>query len=129
MSKKRAGRRGFVMISTVAERYDVHPQTLRMYEREGLLMPPRSEGNTRLFDDPTLRRLEMILALTRDMGVNLAGVEVVLRMREQMEELQLEVDRLSEDVREAVRDRQTTVKRRHALVRIQSGPLSDPRKS
>jgi MerR family transcriptional regulator/heat shock protein HspR len=117
------------MISTVAERYDVHPQTLRMYEREGLLTPPRSDGNTRLFDDPTLRRLEMILALTRDMGVNLAGVEVVLRMREQMEELQLEVDRLTENMREAARDRQTTVKHRHALVRIESGPLSDPRKS
>jgi len=129
MSKKRAARRGFVMISTVAKRYGVHPQTLRMYEREGLLTPPRSDGNTRLFDDETLRRLETILALTRDMGVNLAGVEVVLRMREQMEELQLEVDRLMEYVREEARDRQSSVKRRHALVRLESGPLSDPRKS
>jgi MerR family transcriptional regulator/heat shock protein HspR len=117
------------MISTVAERYNVHPQTLRMYEREGLLKPPRSAGNTRLYDEATLSRLETILTLTRDMGVNLAGVEVVLNMREQMDELQLEIDRLMEYVRQEMTDRRTGVKRRHALVRIESGPLSDPRKS
>lgn len=129
MSKKRRDDKSFVMISTVAERYDVHPQTLRMYEREGLLTPPRSEGNTRLYDRETIKRLEAILALTRDMGVNLAGVEVVLRMREQMDDLQLEVDRLMEFVRETSRERRSGVKRRHALVRIESGPLTDPRKS
>lgn len=118
-----------VMISTVAERYDVHPQTLRMYEREGLLKPPRSKGNTRLYDEATLERLEAILALTRDMGVNLAGVEVVLNMREQMDELERDVDRLMEYVRREASDRLAGVERRHALVKIESGPLSDPRKS
>lgn len=129
MPKKSARADGFVMISAVAERYNVHPQTLRMYEREGLLKPPRSSGNTRLYDETTLSRLEAILTLTRDMGVNLAGVEVVLNMRDQMEELQVEVDRLMEYIRQEFRDRRAGVKRRHALVRIRSGPLSDPRKS
>ena len=128
MARKSTSKR-FVMISTVAERYNVHPQTLRMYEREGLLKPPRSSGNTRLYDERTLSRLEAILTLTRDMGVNLAGVEVVLNMRDQMDGLQLEIDRLMAYIRQELRDRQGGIKRRHALVRIQSGPLSDPRKS
>ena len=129
MAKKSTQSKRFVMISTVAERYSVHPQTLRMYEREGLLKPPRSSGNTRLYDEMTLSRLEAILALTRDMGVNLAGVEVVLNMRDQMDELQLEIDRLMEYIRQELRDRRGGIRRRHALVRIESGPLSDPRKS
>ena len=129
MARKSTGEKRFVMISTVAERYNVHPQTLRMYEREGLLKPPRSAGNTRLYDAETLSRLEAILTLTRDMGVNLAGVEVVLNMRDQMEGLQLEIDRLMAYIRQELGDRRSGVKRRHALVRIQSGPLSDPRKS
>ena len=72
------------MISSVAEQYEIHPQTLRLYEREGLLKPSRSEGNTRLYTDPDLARLELILSLTRDLGVNLAGVEIILNMREKM---------------------------------------------
>lgn len=80
--------RGAYMISAVAEQFGVHPQTLRLYEREGLLKPSRTEGNTRLYTDEDLKRLEMILALTRDMGVNLAGVEVVLDLRRRMEEMQ-----------------------------------------
>ncbi len=79
------------MISFVAETYQIHPQTLRLYERLGLLKPSRSQGNTRLYSDADLERLEFILALTRDMGVNLAGVEVSLNMREKMEALQREV--------------------------------------
>jgi MerR family transcriptional regulator/heat shock protein HspR len=122
MAKKQTKK--YVMISTVAERYEVHPQTLRMYEREGLLSPPRSEGNTRLYDDDTLRRLETILTLTREMGVNLAGVEVVLNMREQMDQLQLEIDRLMESVRRDAGDLRAGVERRHALVKIRSGALS-----
>ena len=129
MTPKTRSKAKFVMISTVAERYDVHPQTLRMYEREGLINPPRSDGNTRLYDDETLRRLEAILALTRDMGVNLAGVEVVLNMREQLDRMQLEVDRLMEYVRRDASDQRAGVERRHALVRIESGALTDPRKS
>ncbi|HMH42844.1 MAG TPA: helix-turn-helix transcriptional regulator, partial [Pyrinomonadaceae bacterium] len=72
-------------ISAVAEEFDVHPQTLRLYEREGLLKPSRSEGNTRLYTDTDLERLELILSLTRDLGVNLAGVEIILNMREKMD--------------------------------------------
>ena len=73
------------MISAVAEQYEIHPQTLRLYEREGLLAPSRSEGNTRLYTEDDLERLEVILHLTRDLGVNLAGVEIILNMREKME--------------------------------------------
>jgi len=76
------------MISAVAELYEVHPQTLRLYEREGLLKPSRSDGNTRLYTDEDLERLEVILKLTRDLGVNLAGVEIILNMREKMEAMQ-----------------------------------------
>ena len=79
------------MISAVAEQYDIHPQTLRLYEREGLLKPSRSEGNTRLYTDGDLERLEVILHLTRDLGVNLAGVEIILNMREKMGEMQSQI--------------------------------------
>ena len=73
------------MISAVAEQYEIHPQTLRLYEREGLLKPSRSEGNTRLYTEGDIERLEVILHLTRDLGVNLAGVEIILNMREKMD--------------------------------------------
>ena len=80
------------MISVVAEQYEIHPQTLRLYEREGLLKPSRSEGNTRLYTTDDLERLEVILHLTRDLGVNLAGVEIILNMREKMEEMQRQIE-------------------------------------
>jgi MerR family transcriptional regulator/heat shock protein HspR len=80
-------------ISAVAEEFDVHPQTLRLYEREGLLKPSRSDGNTRLYTDTDLERLELILSLTRDLGVNLAGVEIILNMREKMDAMQREFER------------------------------------
>src|SRR5690242_11161624 len=80
-------------ISAVAELYEIHPQTLRLYEREGLLKPSRSEGNTRLYTDADLERLEVILSLTRDLGVNLAGVEIILNMREKMDAMQREFER------------------------------------
>jgi len=80
------------MISAVAEQYQIHPQTLRLYEREGLLKPSRSDGNTRLYTDDDLERLEVILKLTRDLGVNLAGVEIILNMREKMAEMQHQIE-------------------------------------
>src|SRR6266513_4088839 len=83
-------------ISAVAEQFELHPQTLRMYEREGLLKPSRSEGNTRLYTDEDLERLELVLALTRDLGVNLAGVEIILNMREKMDAMQHEFERFFE---------------------------------
>ncbi len=86
MTTKRKNK-GAYMISAVAEMYDIHPQTLRLYEREGLLTPSRSEGNTRLYTDEDLERLEFILNLARDLGVNIAGIAIVLQMRERMEEM------------------------------------------
>ena len=80
------------MISAVADQYQIHPQTLRLYEREGLLAPSRSEGNTRLYTDEDMERLEVILKLTRDLGVNLAGVEIILNMREKMAEMQRQIE-------------------------------------
>lgn len=79
------------MISAVAEQYGVHPQTLRLYEREGLLKPSRSEGNTRLYTAEDVERLEVILHLTRDLGVNLAGVDIILNMREKMGQMQSQI--------------------------------------
>ena len=86
MATKRKSK-GAYMISAVAEMYEIHPQTLRLYEREGLLKPSRSEGNTRLYTDEDLERLEFILNLARDLGVNIAGIAIVLQMRERMEEM------------------------------------------
>ena len=91
MSIKQSDKASF-MISVVADRYGIHPQTLRLYEREGLLKPSRTEGNTRLYSQQDLERLETILSLTRDLGVNLAGVEIILNMREKMDRMQREVD-------------------------------------
>src|SRR2546426_6584397 len=87
MERRKKGKAAH-MISSVAETYDIHPQTLRLYEREGLLKPSRSEGNTRLYTQEDLERLELILNLTRDLGVNLAGVEVVLNMRQRLAKMQ-----------------------------------------
>ena len=86
------GKKAAYMISAVAEQYQLHPQTLRLYEREGLLLPSRSDGNTRLYTDSDLERLEVILKLTRDLGVNLAGVEIILNMREKMEAMQRQIE-------------------------------------
>ncbi|MCC7497659.1 MAG: helix-turn-helix transcriptional regulator [Bryobacterales bacterium] len=80
------------MISAVAEQYQIHPQTLRLYEREGLLKPSRSDGNTRLYTVEDLERLEIILELTRELGVNLAGVEIILNMREKMAAMQKQIE-------------------------------------
>src|SRR5499426_3876377 len=90
LRNKKKGKAAY-MISAVAESYGIHPQTLRLYEREGLLKPSRSEGNTRLYTQEDLERLEVILSLTRDLGVNLAGVEVILNMRHRLEEMQREI--------------------------------------
>jgi MerR family transcriptional regulator/heat shock protein HspR len=101
------------MISVVAETYSVHPQTLRMYERLGLLQPSRSDGNTRLYTEGDLKRLEVILNLTRDLGVNLAGVEVILSMRERMERMQSEMEEILQYVQENM-----PMPRRNALIRV-----------
>jgi len=91
---------GVFRIGAIAERYGIHPQTLRMYEREGLLRPARTEGNTRLYDADTIERLEIILTLTRNLGVNLAGVEVILHMKQRMEKMHGEVQKMLEMLRD-----------------------------
>lgn len=98
---KRTGTAGkaYYMISAVAQKYHVHPQTLRLYEREGLLKPSRTEGNTRLYSAEDLERLETILTLTRELGVNLAGVEIILNMREKIERMQREVNEFMDYVK------------------------------
>ncbi len=92
--------KGHYMISAVASKYNIHPQTLRLYEREGLLKPSRTDGNTRLYSDEDLKELETILALTRDLGVNLAGVEIILNMRRKMETMQREVNEFMQYVKQ-----------------------------
>jgi len=89
MAKRKS--KGAYMISSVAEMYEIHPQTLRLYEREGLLKPSRTEGNTRLYTDEDLERLEFILTLARDLGVNISGIAIILQMRERMEQMQTEM--------------------------------------
>src|SRR6201992_3827863 len=93
------------MISAVAEQYEIHPQTLRLYEREGLLKPSRSDGNTRLYTDDDLDRLEVILHLTRDLGVNLAGVEIILNMRQKRETMQRQIEQFVETLNHELTNR------------------------
>jgi MerR family transcriptional regulator/heat shock protein HspR len=95
------------MISSVAEMYEIHPQTLRLYEREGLLRPSRSDGNTRLYTDEDLERLEFILNLARDLGVNIAGIAIVLQMRERMEEMNRQMQGFVDYVRTEMLTRMT----------------------
>ena len=91
--------KGAYMISAVAEMYDIHPQTLRLYEREGLLKPSRTEGNTRLYTDEDLERLEFILILARELGVNISGIAIILQMRERMEEMNRQMQSFVDYVR------------------------------
>ena len=98
------------MISAVAERYEIHPQTLRLYEREGLLTPSRSDGNTRLYTDEDLERLEVILKLTRELGVNLAGVEIILNMREKMEAMQQQIEEFITTLNQELRNRAAAIR-------------------
>ncbi len=119
MASKRKGKAAY-MISAVAETYGIHPQTLRLYEREGLLKPSRSDGNTRLYTADDLEQLELILSLTRDLGVNLAGVEVVLNMRRRMEEMQVEMTEFIKYVEQQIANRSPELNQKiqHALVRV-----------
>ncbi len=119
----RQRKRKTVMISYVAKRYEIHPQTLRTYEREGLLKPIRSDGNTRLYDEASLRRLETILTLTRDMGINLAGVEVILNLQDQLASVEAEKTQLIQILEKRDLDRRAGITRRHALVKVDRGPL------
>jgi MerR family transcriptional regulator/heat shock protein HspR len=110
------------MISWVAEKYNVHPQTLRLWEREGLIRPSRSQGNTRLYDDHACQQLEAILTLTRDLGVNLAGVEIILNLKQQLAKLQNENDVLKKLVKQALRSKDQ-IPRYHALVKVETSSI------
>ncbi len=116
---KKKAKAGY-MISAVAELYRLHPQTLRLYERVGLLKPSRSQGNTRLYTDADLERLEVILNLTRELGVNLAGIEIILNMRDKMSEMQSQMESFIQFVRNEVARNLTSGddrRVRHAIVR------------
>lgn len=107
------------MISVVSEMLGIHPQTLRLYEREGFIKPKRSTGNTRLYSEEDVEKLEMILRLTRELGVNLAGVEVILSMREKMEQMQQEMEEMILQLREELaREIQRREEMRNALVPV-----------
>ena len=126
-SKAKAG----YMISAIAEKYQIHPQTLRMYEREGLLLPSRSEGNTRLYTNEDLDRLEVILELTRQLGVNLAGVEIILNMREKMAAMQVQIEQFVSQLNVELRKNlaHTAPESSHALMRVaRSDERADPPK-
>jgi MerR family transcriptional regulator/heat shock protein HspR len=115
------------MISVVAKSYGIHPQTLRLYEREGLLKPSRTDGNTRLYSEDDLRQLEVILNLTRDLGVNLAGVEIILNMRRKMEQMQSEINEFVGHVRQELqktsKDDGDTDASEQALVKVTPAPM------
>src|SRR5271155_5067107 len=118
MTKRKS--KGAYMISAVAEMYEIHPQTLRLYERGGLLKPSRTEGNTRLYTDEDLERLEVILKLTRDLGVNLAGVEIILNMRQKMEAMQAQIEQFVSSLNDEIsqRSRQSIPEPAYSLIPV-----------
>ncbi|MBM3815211.1 MAG: MerR family transcriptional regulator [Acidimicrobiia bacterium] len=126
MARKRS--KASFMISSVAEQFNIHPQTLRLYEREGLLAPSRSEGNTRLYTEEDLERLEIILKLTRDMGVNLAGVEIILNMRAKMEAMQQQMEEFVLTLNKELADRIKPPERasQNALIPVIRMPSVEP---
>ncbi len=127
--RKTRGKAGY-MISAVAEMYNIHPQTLRMYERERLLIPSRSDGNTRLYTQDDLEQLETILNLTRDLGVNLAGIEIILNMRRRMRMMQDEMQAFVDYVQKEFLERSETAQEssKNALARIDPVHLIRARK-
>ena len=130
MPTKRTGTgRGYYMISAVATKYNIHPQTLRLYEREGLLKPSRTEGNTRLYSDEDLQDLETILALTRDLGVNLAGVEIILNMRRKMDRMQREVNEFMQYVKGELARGLGDWEQRLNTALVPTGPIAAPESS
>ena len=123
MTKRKS--KGAYMISAVAEMYGIHPQTLRLYEREGLLKPSRTEGNTRLYTDDDLERLEFILTLARDLAVNISGIAIILQMRERMEEMQHQIQEFVQYIQKEVLARATSAAdpSRGAIIPVRRAPL------
>jgi MerR family transcriptional regulator, heat shock protein HspR len=127
MPSKRKSK-GAYMISAVAEMYGIHPQTLRLYEREGLLKPSRTEGNTRLYTDEDLQRLEFILTLARDLAVNISGIAIILQMRERMEEMQRQIQDFVKYIQNEVLSRASAAAdpSRGAIVPVRRPVISPP---
>ena len=124
MAKRAERGKAYYMISAVSQKYNIHPQTLRLYEREGLIKPVRTAGNTRLYGLDEIRKLEMILALTRDLGVNLAGVEVILNVQRALHDAQEAIERAEDHfdemmrvIRQSVLDKRHGIERENALVK------------
>jgi MerR family transcriptional regulator/heat shock protein HspR len=126
MTKRKS--KGAYMISVVAEMYEIHPQTLRLYEREGLLKPSRSEGNTRLYTEEDLKRLEFILSLARDLGVNIAGIGIILNMRERMENMQLQMQEFVKYVQHEVMTRANQAMPKEGLIQVRRPVVIPPAK-
>src|SRR4051795_4319178 len=127
MTKRRG--KGAYMISVVAEMYEIHPQTLRLYEREGLLKPSRSEGNTRVYTEDDLKRLEFILSLARDLGVNIAGIGIILNMRERIEQMQQQMQDFVQYVQQEVWTRaQAQMPKEDAIVPARRPIVMPPKK-
>jgi MerR family transcriptional regulator/heat shock protein HspR len=124
MTKRKS--KGAYMISVVAEMYEIHPQTLRLYEREGLLKPSRTEGNTRLYTEEDLKRLEFILSLARELGVNIAGIGIILNMRERMEQMQRQMQEFVQYVQEEVMVRANQAVSRESLVPLRRPVVIPP---
>jgi MerR family transcriptional regulator/heat shock protein HspR len=125
---KRKGK-GAYMISVVAEMYEIHPQTLRLYEREGLLKPSRSDGNTRMYTEDDLKRLEFILSLARDLGVNIAGIGIILNMRERMENMQAQMQDFVKYVQQEVMARAgEQMANKGAIIPMRRNPVVIPPK-
>ena len=126
MTKRKS--KGAYMISVVAEMYEIHPQTLRLYEREGLLQPSRSDGNTRLYTEEDLKRLEFILSLARDLGVNIAGIGIILNMRERMENMQIQMQEFVKYVQHEVMTRAQAMPQREGLIPLRRPVVIPPAK-
>src|SRR6266496_4872715 len=122
---KRKGK-GAYMISVVAQMYEIHPQTLRLYEREGLLKPSRSDGNTRLYTEEDLKRLEFILSLARDLGVNIAGIGIILNMRERMAQMQRQMQEFVKYVQQEVLTRAQNAMPKEGLVPVRRPEVIPP---
>jgi MerR family transcriptional regulator, heat shock protein HspR len=129
MGKRAERGKAYYMISAVSQKYNIHAQTLRLYEREGLLSPSRTEGNTRLYSDEDLERLETILALTRDLGVNLAGVEIILHMRQKIEGMQHEVNEFMDYVKQELARGLDDWEQRLGTALVKSSPTDLVRRS
>jgi len=115
------------MISVAAELVGMHPQTLRMYEQKGLVQPRRTAGNTRLYSDADVERLRLIQRLTTELGLNLAGVESVLRLEDELARMRRRLERLEQEMRSALEDVHRSYRREVVLYQQPQSPVHQRR--